>query len=121
LAYLQAISILTSTSSQVSRSLRRADLRRGDRHHAGAHPRALRVELARSRAEASSLDGEIERLYGLLLAEPQSSSPGTAAPPRRSSAILRSSRRADRDRIMTYALWLRPEQAFLLMLRWNGC
>ena len=31
----------------------------------------LRDERARSRAEVASLDGEIDRLYGLLLAEPQ--------------------------------------------------
>jgi hypothetical protein len=31
----------------------------------------LRVELVRTRAEVASLDGEIDRLYGLLLAEPQ--------------------------------------------------
>ena len=31
----------------------------------------LRVERARARAEAAALEGEIDRLYGLLLSEPQ--------------------------------------------------
>ena len=75
----------------------------------------LRVELVRTRAEVASLDGEIDRLYGLLLAEPQvivswsrGAGPEIIGDPKMIAPELTA------DRIMTFAAWLRPEQAFLL-------
>jgi signal transduction histidine kinase len=75
----------------------------------------LRVERARARAEVASLDGEIDRLYGLLLAEPQvivawnrGAAPQIIGDPSAIAPDLTA------DRIMTYAAWLRPEQAFVL-------
>jgi signal transduction histidine kinase len=75
----------------------------------------LRVERARARAEVAILDGEIDRLYGLLLAEPQVivawirgaapeiiGDPATIAP------------EITPKRLMSFAAWLRPEQALLL-------
>ena len=75
----------------------------------------LRIERARARAEVAALDGEIDRLYGLLLAEPQvivawdrSTAPEVIGDPTIIAAELTA------DRILTFATWLRPEQAFLL-------
>jgi signal transduction histidine kinase len=75
----------------------------------------LRVERAGARTEAAAFDGEIDRLYGLLLAEPQvivAWSHGTAPQIIGDPSIIASELTA--DRVMTYAAWLRPEQAFLL-------
>ena len=75
----------------------------------------LRVELLRTRAEVASLDGEIDRLYNLLLTEPQvivswirGAGPEIIGDPKMIAPELTA------DRIMTFAAWLRPEQAFLL-------
>jgi len=75
----------------------------------------LRVELVAARAEVAALDGEIDRLYGLLLAEPQviitwsrGAVPEIIGDPKMIAPGLSG------DRIMTFAAWLRPEQAFLL-------
>jgi signal transduction histidine kinase len=74
-----------------------------------------RIERAEARAEAAALDGEIERLYGLLLAEPQvivAWNRGTVPELIGDPSIIAPELTA--DGIMTYATWLRPEQAFLL-------
>jgi len=75
----------------------------------------LRAERARTRAQLAALDGEIDRLYGLLLAEPQvvvawsgGAVPEIIGDPRMIAPELTA------DRIMTFAAWLRPEQALLL-------
>jgi signal transduction histidine kinase len=72
----------------------------------------LRVERARGRADSAALEGEIERLYSLLLSEPQlivawnrSGKPEVIGDP----TVLAPDLTA--DRITTYAAWLRPEQA----------
>src|SRR5580704_16660734 len=75
----------------------------------------LRVERARARAEAAAFDGEIDRLYGLLLAEPQvivAWNRGAAPEIIGDPSIIAPELAA--DRVMTYAAWLRPEQALLL-------
>jgi signal transduction histidine kinase len=75
----------------------------------------LRVERARARAEVAALDGEIDRLYGLLLAEPQvivAWSRGAAPEIIGDPAIIAPE--IAPDRLMSFAAWLRPEQAFLL-------
>jgi signal transduction histidine kinase len=75
----------------------------------------LRVERVRARAEVAARDGEIDRLYGLLLAEPQvivtwnrGAAPEIIGDPTFIAPELTA------DRITTYAAWLRPEQATLL-------
>ena len=75
----------------------------------------LRVERERSRAEATALEGEIDRLVSLLLAEPQviiawdrGGKPQVIGDPSVIAPDLTI------DRIMTYAAWLRPEQALQL-------
>jgi len=75
----------------------------------------LRAERARTCAQVAALDGEIDRLYGLLLAEPQvvvawsrGAVPEIIGDPRMIAPELTA------DRIMTFAAWLRPEQALLL-------
>jgi len=75
----------------------------------------LRVELTRARADVAALDGEIDRLYGLLLAEPQvivawgrGATPEIIGDPKMIASDLTA------DRIMIFTAWLRPEQAFLL-------
>lgn len=75
----------------------------------------LRIELARARAETAALDGEVDRLYGLLLADPQvivAWSRGAVPVIIGDPATIASGLTA--DRIMSFAAWLRPEQAFLL-------
>jgi signal transduction histidine kinase len=75
----------------------------------------LRVERACARAEVAALDGEIDRLYGILLAEPQvivAWSRGAAPVIIGDPAIIAPE--IAPDRLMTFAAWLRPAQAFLL-------
>ena len=75
----------------------------------------LRVELTRARTDVATLDGEVDRLYGLLLAEPQvivawgrGPTPEIIGDPKMIAPELTA------DRITTFAAWLRPEQAFRL-------
>jgi signal transduction histidine kinase len=75
----------------------------------------LRIERERSRAEAAALEGEIDRLVSLLLAEPQviiawdrGGKPQVIGDPCAIAPDLTI------DRIMTFAAWLRPEQALQL-------
>jgi signal transduction histidine kinase len=75
----------------------------------------LRTERERSRAEAAALEGEIDRLVSLLLAEPQviiawdrGGKPQVIGDPCAIAPDLAA------DRIMTFAAWLRPEQALQL-------
>src|SRR5262249_26310843 len=69
----------------------------------------------RTCAQVAALDGEIDRLYGLLLAEPQvvvvwsrGAVPEIIGDPRMIAPELTA------DRIMIFAAWLRPEQALRL-------
>jgi signal transduction histidine kinase len=75
----------------------------------------LRVERARARAEVATLDGEIDRLYGLLLAESQvivawsrGAAPEIIGDPATIAPEIAP------KRLLSFASWLRPEQAFLL-------
>ena len=75
----------------------------------------LRVERARARAEVAARDGEIDRLYGLLLAEPQvivawsrGAAPEIIGDPASIAPEIAP------HRLMSFAAWLRPEQARLL-------
>ncbi len=75
----------------------------------------LRVQRDRARAEAAAFEGEIDRLFGLLLSEPQvivtwncDAAPQVIGDP----TIVAPEFSA--DRILDYAAWLRPEQAFQL-------
>jgi signal transduction histidine kinase len=75
----------------------------------------LRIERACAHAEVAALDGEIDRLYGLLLAEPQIIvvwSRG-AAPEVIGDPVTIAPEIAP-ERLMSFAAWLRPEQARLL-------
>jgi signal transduction histidine kinase len=75
----------------------------------------LRVERARARAEVAALDGEIDRLYGLLLIEPQVIVAWSRdAPPEIIGDPATVAPEIPPDRLMSFAAWLRPEQAFLL-------
>jgi signal transduction histidine kinase len=72
----------------------------------------LTVERHRARAEAAARDGEIDRLYGLLLAEPQvivawsrSAAPQIIGNPATIAPEIAP------ERLMSFAAWLRPEQA----------
>jgi signal transduction histidine kinase len=72
----------------------------------------LRVERSRARAEVAARDGEIDRLYGLLLAEPQviiawsrSSAPEIIGDPATVAPEIAP------ERLMSFASWLRPEPA----------
>jgi PAS domain-containing protein len=72
----------------------------------------LRVERSRARAEVAARDGEIDRLYGLLLAEPQviiawsrGSAPEIIGDPTIIAPEIAP------ERLMSFASWLRPEQA----------
>jgi signal transduction histidine kinase len=72
----------------------------------------LRVERSRARAEVAARDGEIDRLYGLLLAEPQviiawsrSSAPEIIGDPATIAPEIAP------ERLMSFASWLRPEPA----------
>src|SRR5215472_7121114 len=75
----------------------------------------LRVERSRARAELAARDGEIDRLYGLLLAEPQviiAWSRGGAPEMIGDPAVIAPE--IAPERLMSFASWLRPEQASLL-------
>jgi signal transduction histidine kinase len=75
----------------------------------------LRVERDRGRAEMAALDGEIDRLYGLLLTEPQVIVAWSrGAPPEIIGDPAIIAPEIAPDRLMTFTAWLRPEQAFLL-------
>src|SRR6266851_4395888 len=72
----------------------------------------LRVERVRARAEVAARDSEIDRLYGLLLAEPQvivawsrSAAPQIIGNPASIAPDIAP------ERLMSFAAWLRPEQA----------
>ncbi len=72
----------------------------------------LRVERVRARAEVAARDSEIDRLYGLLLAEPQvivawsrSAAPQIIGNPATIAPDIAP------ERLMSFAAWLRPEQA----------
>jgi signal transduction histidine kinase len=72
----------------------------------------LRVETVRARAEVAARDGEIDRLYGLLLAEPQvivAWSRGAAPQIIGNPATIAPD--IAPERLMSFAAWLRPEQA----------
>ena len=73
----------------------------------------LRIVRERARAEAAALEGEIDRLHGLLLSEPQiviawdrDGAPEVIGEPSFIAPDLTA------DRVMDYAAWLRPEQAY---------
>jgi len=73
----------------------------------------LRIERERARAEMAALEGEVDRLFGLLLSEPQviiawdrDGVPEVIGEP----SIIAPDLMA--DRVMDYPTWLRPEQAF---------
>jgi signal transduction histidine kinase len=75
----------------------------------------LRVERARARAEVATRDGEIDRLYGLLLAEPQvivawsrGAAPEIIGDPATIAPEIAP------KRLMSFAAWLRPDQALAL-------
>ena len=72
----------------------------------------LRIERVRARAEVAARDSEIDRLYGLLLAEPQvivawsrSAAPQIIGNPATIAPDIAP------ERLMSFAAWLRPEQA----------
>src|SRR5260370_15936975 len=72
----------------------------------------LRVETVRARAEVAARDGEIDRLYGLLLAEPpvivawsRGAAPQIIGNPATIAPDIAP------ERLMSFAAWLRPEQA----------
>ena len=74
-----------------------------------------RIEQVRSRSEAAALEGTIDRLYGLLLAEPQimvSWERDTAPEVIGDPAIIAAGLAA--ENILNFAAWLRPEQAYQL-------
>ncbi len=73
------------------------------------------VERGVARSGAAALEGEIDRLYGLLLAEPQvivawdrDASPQIIGDPSIVAPELTA------ERVLSYASWLRPEQALAL-------
>jgi signal transduction histidine kinase len=75
----------------------------------------LRVERARARAEVAALDSEIDRLYDLLLIEPQvivawsrGAAPEIIGDPATIAPEIAP------DRLLSFAAWLQPKQAFLL-------
>jgi len=75
----------------------------------------LRVERDNARAEAAALDGEIDRLCGLLLSEPQviiAWDRGGVPEVIGDASIVAPELTA--DTIVNYPAWLRPEQAFAL-------
>jgi signal transduction histidine kinase len=75
----------------------------------------LRIERARARAEVAALHGEIDRLYGLLLVEPQvivAWSRGAAPEIIGDPAIVAPE--IDPHRITRFAAWLQPEHALRL-------
>jgi signal transduction histidine kinase len=75
----------------------------------------LRVERARARAEMAARDGEIDRLYGLLLAEPQVIVAwGRDAAPEIIGDPATIAPEIAPERLMSFAAWLRLEQAALL-------
>ena len=72
----------------------------------------LRVERVRARAEVAARDDEIDKLYGLLLAEPQvivAWSRGAAPQIIGNPATIAPD--IAPERLMSFAAWLRPEQA----------
>jgi signal transduction histidine kinase len=74
-----------------------------------------RIEQVRARSEAAALEGTIDRLYGLLLAEPQiivSWERDTAPEVIGDPAIIAAGLAA--ENILNFAAWLRPEQAYQL-------
>jgi signal transduction histidine kinase len=75
----------------------------------------LRIERARARAEVAARDGEIDRLYGLLLTEPQvvvAWSRGAAPEIIGDPAIIAPE--IPPERLLSFGAWLRPEHASLL-------
>src|SRR5579871_2008451 len=75
----------------------------------------LRAERGRARVGMAALESEIDRLYGLLLAEPQvivswsrSAAPEVIGDPATIAPGLTT------DRVMSFSAWLRPEQVVLL-------
>jgi signal transduction histidine kinase len=75
----------------------------------------LRIERARARAAVAARDGEIDRLYALLLAEPQvivawsrGAAPELIGDPATFAPDIAP------ERLMSFAAWLRPEHASLL-------
>jgi signal transduction histidine kinase len=75
----------------------------------------LGVERARAAAAVSTLNGEIERLYDLMLSEPQVVVRWhhSAAPEIIGDSSLIAANLAP-DQVLTFAVWLRPEQALHL-------
>src|SRR5215472_6930957 len=76
----------------------------------------LRVERVRARAEVAALDGEIDRLYGLLLVEPQvivawnrGAAPEIIGDPATIAPGIAP------EHLMSFAAWLRPEHASRLV------
>jgi signal transduction histidine kinase len=75
----------------------------------------LRLAKANARAAAATFEGEIDRLHSLLLSEPQVIvvwDGGTAPEIIGDPAIIAVGLTA--DRLLSYAVWLRPEQALVL-------